>query len=83
MPLVDGVLPRPVIYVIAWLWCFTWFSYINISFFLLSFENSHAVYSSMYYGGQIILLVSIPVLHFVISKKKAGVTGKKKDVKVE
>ena len=30
MPLVDGVLPEAVIYVISWTWCFYWFSYICI-----------------------------------------------------
>ena len=62
MPLVSGILPDPVIYMISWIWCFYWFSYINISFFLLSFENSHTIYSSMNYCGHIILLISIPLL---------------------
>ena len=70
MPLVEGVLPELVIHVIAWIWCFSWFSYINISFFLLSFENSRAVHGSMYYAGHIILAVSIPLLLFIISIKK-------------
>ena len=83
MPLVDGVLPDPVIYLIAWVWCYAWLSYCNISFFLLSLENSHAVYSSMYYIGHIIIIVSIPLLSFILSTKKANKTEKKKEVKVE
>ena len=83
-PLVEGKLPGPLIYVIAWLWCFAWFSYINICFFLLSFENTHKVHGSMNYIGEIILVVSMAVLYLINPKeKKSSVSEKTKDVKVE
>ena len=62
MPFVHKVLPEAVIYFISWFFAYSWFSYVNISFFLLSLENSRAVYGSMYYIGHIIILASIPLL---------------------
>ena len=81
MPLVSGILPDPVIYMISWIWCFYWFSYINISFFLLSFENSHTIYSSMNYCGHIILLISIPLLK--VMRPSKGEKPQAKGTKVE
>ena len=54
-PLVKGRLPEALIYAICWAWCYLMCGYFASAFVLLSFENFHQVYASMFYIMHIVL----------------------------
>ena len=60
-PLVAGTLPGWLVYICSYVWCYIFCGYFAAAFVLLSFENSHKLYSSMYYVGHWVLLAVILV----------------------
>jgi len=70
-PLVENKVPSWIVYVVCWAWCYIGCGYFCSAFVLLSFENSHIVYSSMYYVFHLALLFAIVVsLALMPAKKK-------------
>ena len=60
-PYVEGKVPGWLVYAGCWAWSYLFCGYFCSAFVLLSFENSHALYSSMYYCGHIALGAAIAV----------------------
>jgi len=80
-PLVENKVPSWIVYVVCWAWCYIGCGYFCSAFVLLSFENSHIVYSSMYYVFHLALLFAIVVSLALMpakKKKEASVTDKSK-----
>ena len=70
-PLIKDKVPEFIISAVSWVWCYTFCAYFAIAFILLSLENAHKVYGSMYYSGHIILVLTILVLHTLAPKNKS------------
>ena len=68
--MVESWMPESVLYVICWAWCYLMCGYFATAFVLLSFENFHQVYASMYYIMHIVLVVFILISLAVMPKKK-------------
>ena len=71
MPVVEGKLPEWLIYVACYIWCYMYCGYFATAFLLLTFENFHQVYSSMYYIGHIVLFATIAVTHALLPKRES------------
>lgn len=69
-PFLDNKVPGWLVYAISWLWCYLFCGYFATAFVLLSFENFHKVYSSMYYIPHITLILSIALCHILMPSKK-------------
>ena len=54
-PLVSSWMPGWLLYAICYVWCYAFCGYFATGFILLSWENFHKVYASMYYCGHIVL----------------------------
>lgn len=80
-PLVEGKLPGWLVYVLSWIWCYAFCGYFCTAFVLLSFENFHKVYASMYYIGHIILIFAIVVAKALMPTEKKIADEKEKDKK--
>ena len=77
--------PEVIISAVSWVWCYTFCAYFGIAFILLSFENAHKVYSSMYYTGHIVL-ITLNILLSIAPKSKSKTTegsNNEKNKKVE
>ena len=67
-------MPESLMYVICWVWCYICCGYFATAFVLLSFENFHQVYASMYYVGHIVLAAAIIIsLGLMPSSKKTRI----------
>ena len=77
-PLIEGVVPKPLIFAVSWFWSYSFPAYFGMSFTLLSFEHSHKVFSAMNYCGHVVLICSIIILHAIGVQKKPKVDEKKK-----
>ena len=67
-PVVEQKLPGWLIYIISWVWCYIGCGYFAAAFVLLSWDNFHKVYASMYYCYHIALLAAI-VLSLILTPK--------------
>jgi len=74
-PLVAGKVPEWVIFAACYVWCYVFCGYFATAFVLLSFENCHLVYSSMYYILHIVLAVSI-IICLIMPKQRSNKVGK-------
>eukprot|EP00354_Favella_ehrenbergii_P011334 CAMPEP_0170456514 /NCGR_PEP_ID=MMETSP0123-20130129/4119_1 /TAXON_ID=182087 /ORGANISM="Favella ehrenbergii, Strain Fehren 1" /LENGTH=280 /DNA_ID=CAMNT_0010720009 /DNA_START=564 /DNA_END=1406 /DNA_ORIENTATION=+ len=69
-PYVEGKAPGWLIYLISWAWCYIGCGYFATAFVLLSFENFHKVYASMYYCYHLALLAAIALSLALMPSKK-------------
>ena len=69
-PLVEKWVPGWLIYIFCFVWCYINCGYFATAFVLLTFENFHTVYASMYYVLHIALAVTIMITHLLMPAKK-------------
>lgn len=75
-------MPDSLLYAVSWFWCNCYAPYLTIGFVLLSFENVYRVYSSMYFAGHVIVIVSIVLmLAFGTRPKKPAASSDTKKVR--
>ena len=68
-PLVENWMPGWLIYIGCYVWCYISCGYFATAFVLLSYENFHKVYASMYYIWHIVIFIALVISFLLLPKR--------------